>query len=294
MVGPGGRADLHCHTVASDGALEPAAVVRLAAEHGVQTLAITDHDTLAGVAAAQAEGRALGVRVVVGVELSARTTHGSMHILGYFAEAAPPLLLARLAELRAGRVERAAKIVAKLAALGAPLDLEAVLARADGPVGRPHIADALIAAGHAHSRQQAFDRYLADGGPAWVASEGLAPIETLALIRESGGVSALAHPATLRLPDRQLAAIVQRLSHHGLDAIEVHRPEHVPEQRHRYGRLAERFSLVASGGSDFHRLEGRVRPGDTGEPSLPGDTIDRLWQRLPSAGPGGHPLPSPP
>jgi 3',5'-nucleoside bisphosphate phosphatase len=243
----------------------------------VGTLAVTDHDTMAGVAAALAAGAHRGVRVIAGVELSARAPSGSLHLLGYFPGTAPPSPLGeRLAQLREARERRARLIVARLAALGAPVDFADVAARAEGAIGRPHVADALVAAGHARDRQDAFDRYLGDGAPAWVPHEGLEPREAIELVAASGGASALAHPASLRLPTRELAAYVQRLRGWGLGGIEVHRPEHPPERRASLARLARANGLVATGGSDFHRPEDALRPGDTGLPPLPADAIDRL------------------
>ena len=239
-------------------------------------LAVTDHDTLDGVPEALAAGAALGVRVVPGVELSVRAPSGSLHLLGYFREPRPEPLMHRLAGLRAARAERAQRIVDRLAALGAPIRMADVAARAAGPIGRPHIADALVAAGHARDRQDAFERYLADGAPAHVAHEGTGPEEAIRLVTSSGGAAVLAHPASLRMEARELAAFVRRLRGWGLAGIEVHRPEHTPERRGTLADLARRTGLVACGGSDFHRPEDSLRPGDTGDPPLPPDTIDRL------------------
>lgn len=277
MASPAGHsADLHTHTLASDGSLTPEELVARAATRGVGTLSVTDHDTMASVRAAIVTGAAVGMRVVPGVELSVRVPVGTMHLLGYFHEPEPPTVIARLAELREGRIRRAERIVANLAALGAPVELERVLARAAGAVGRPHIADELVAAGLVPNRQAAFERFLADGGPAWVPTEGLGPRDAIDLVREAGGAPALAHPASLRMSSEQLSAFVQRLAGHGLAGIEVHRPEHGPERRHELRRIAQRFGLVATGGSDFHHPGGLNEPGDTGVPPLPEDAADRL------------------
>ncbi len=160
--------------------------------------------------------------------------------------------------------------------LGAPIDFADVARRAAGAIGRPHVADALVAAGHARDRQDAFDRFLADEGPAWVPHAGLEPREAIAMVRDSAGAAVLAHPASLRMSGRDLASFVRRLVGWGLAGIEVHRPEHTPERRASYAELAHRNRIVAAGGSDFHRPEDAVRPGDTGDPPLPLDTIDRL------------------
>jgi predicted metal-dependent phosphoesterase TrpH len=239
-------------------------------------MAVTDHDTLGGVAAAAGAGRALGVRVVPGVELSVRAPSGSMHLLGYFREAAPPALVARLEELRAAREARARLMVRRLAEAGAPVAFEDVAARAAGPIGRPHLADAVVAAGHARDRQDAFDRFLADGGPAWVPHRGLTPEEAVGLVVAAGGAAALAHPASLRMDGPALSAFVARLAGAGLRGIEVHRPDHTPERRDAYMALARRHGLVPTGGSDFHRPGEALRPGDTGSPPLRPESIDRL------------------
>lgn len=239
-------------------------------------LAVTDHDTMGGVAEAMESGADRGVRVVAGVELSVRAPSGSLHLLGYFPGPRPSPLTERLAALREARERRAHRIVERLGALGAPVDFEDVSARAAGAIGRPHVADALVAAGHARDRQHAFDRYLADGAPAWVPHEGLEPREAIALVLDSGGAPALAHPASLRMQPRELAAYVGRLAGWGLRGIEVHRPEHTPERRAALSRLARSTGLVETGGSDFHDPADALRPGDTGRPPLPPEAIDRL------------------
>ncbi len=244
-------------------------------------LAVTDHDTLDGVPEALRAGAALGVRVVPGVELSVRAPSGSMHLLGYFADPAPEPLAGRLAELRAARADRARRIVERLAELGAPVRMEDVAARAAGPIGRPHLADALVAAGHARDRGDAFARYLGDEGPAVVPHARLEPREAIRLVTASGGAAVLAHPASLRMGDRELAGWVRRLAGWGLRGIEVHRPEHTPERRRQLAGLAHRNRLVACGGSDFHRPEDPLRPGDTGDPPLPPDAVDRLLAARP-------------
>lgn len=270
------RADLHAHTTASDGSLSATDLVRRAAENDVSVLAITDHDTLDAVREAIVAGVEHGVRIVPGIELSVRMPTGTMHLLGYFFEPEPPALVARLAELRAARERRAQSIVARLASLGAPIDYAQVRARARGSIGRPHIAETLVAAGHATDRQDAFDRFLADGAAAWVPSEGLAPEEAVELVRAGGGAPVLAHPASLRMSAKDLTRFVQRLTAAGLAGIEVHRPEHTEERRRQLRTLAQRFGLVATGGSDFHHPQGRNQPGDSGDPPLPLDAVDRL------------------
>ena len=272
--------DLHAHSTASDGDLEPAALVAAAARAGVTTLAVTDHDTMDGIPEALAAGEAHGVRVIPGIELTVRVPTGSMHLLGYFTTATPRPLVDRLAGVSQFREERIRRIVDRLGELGIALAWDDVRGRAAGQLGRPHVAAALVDAGHAASLDEAFDRWLADGRPAHVPSKGLEPDAAVQAVRESGGAPVLAHPASLALPDRHLSSFVQRLRAFGLVGIEVHRPEHRPQQRDAFATIARRLRLVASGGSDFHRPAGPFALGDTGSPGLPDDAVDRLWKGL--------------
>lgn len=272
--------DLHAHTTASDGHLTPAELVAHAAAGGVRVLAVTDHDTVSGLDEAAAAAAVHGVRLLAGVELTAQVPHGSLHLLGYLPEPAPPPLLERLAELTELRTQRIVRIVARLNALGVALDWERVRALAAGQLGRPHVAHALIEAGHAASVEEAFDRWLGDGGPAHVPQRGLEPAEAIALVTGCGAVPVLAHPASLRLPARHLHAFVQGLAARGLAGIEVHRPEHLPDQRDAFARIATRLRLLPCGGSDFHRTDGPYAIGDTGTPGLAFDTADRIVERF--------------
>lgn len=269
--------DLHVHTSRSDGSHDPADLVEYAAARGVDVLAITDHDTMAGVAEAQAAGRAIGVEVIPGIELSIKVPHGSMHLLGYFPDAAPEPLAGLIAGFGDIRVERAKEMVDRLNDMGVPLDWQDVLDGAAGaPLGRPHIAEALMRAGHVSERKEAFDLYLGDGRPAYVGSDGLGVEEGITLVRDSGGAPVLAHPYTLKLDDAHLDPFVGRLARAGLAGIEVHRPEYSPDQFATYGALARKYGLIASGGSDYHRPTSPHHPGATGDPPLPQDTVDRL------------------
>lgn len=174
------------------------------------------------------------------------------------------------------RAGRAGRIVERLVAAGAPIALEDVTARASGPIGRPHIADALVAAGHARNRADAFDRWIGPDGPGFVPHSGLTLDEAVEMVSEAGGAPVLAHPDTLGLSDRALADRMGELQHAGLVGIEVHRPDHPESLRSALARLAAASGLIASGGSDFHRPDGDVEVGDTGKPGLPDGTADRL------------------
>ncbi len=258
--------------------LAPADVVAAAVEAGVETLALTDHDTVAGLPEALDAAGRLGVDLVPGIELSVKAPSGSMHLLGYFREFEPQPLVGELGAMRARRADRARLIVARLNELGVALEYADVEALAAGTVGRPHVAEALVAAGHVGDRQEAFDRYLADGGPAHVGHAGLTPTQAVRLVADSGGAPVLAHPASLSMEDGALEQFVRQLGDAGLLGIEVYRRDHGSSHRRQFARLAQRFGLVACGGSDFHRPEAD-RLGDTGEPALPTDVPERLGVR---------------
>jgi 3',5'-nucleoside bisphosphate phosphatase len=280
-----GVIDLHSHTTSSDGDLSPTQLVARAAQRGVTVLGVTDHDTMVGVPEASEAATRWGIEVVPGVEISVTYSAGSLHLLGYFPEAAPEPLTSRLRDLAAARRSRAEEVVRLLGALGAPITMADIEARAGGTIGRPHVAEALIAAGHVATRQEAFDRFLHDHGPAWVPHTGILPDEAVQLVRDSGGAPVLAHPGTLRLGTRQLDGLVAKLTHHGLVGIEVHRPEHLPDQHAAYRKLARRHNLIMCGGSDFHRPGDGREPGDTGDPPLKNTTHLRLAERVATVGP---------
>jgi predicted metal-dependent phosphoesterase TrpH len=237
---------------------------------------------MAGVEEALAAGRDLGVTVVPGVEISVKGPSGSMHLLGYFRVPRPEPVWTRIEEIAAFRASRNRRIVDRLGELGVPVDWSDVEARAKGQVGRPHIAEALVAAGHVETKQEAFDVWLAAGMPAYVEAGSLNPSEATELIVESGGAPVLAHPGSLKLDDDGLSVVVEEMTAAGMRGLEVYRPDHDAERRAAYLALCDRFGLVPSGGSDFHRVgpEG-LEPGNAGEVALPPDTLDRL---LPSPG----------
>lgn len=268
--------DLHCHSTASDGHLTPTALVEHAAAAGVTTMALTDHDTVEGLDEAVAAGERFGVRVLPGIELTVQVPHGSMHLLAYLPTTSPAELIERMQRQTELRTERIRMIVDRLAEIGVPVDWDAVRARAAGQMGRPHVAHVMVQAGHVASVQEAFDRYLADGGPAHVPNAGLEPQDALSLVRDAGGVAVLAHPASLRLPARHLHSFVQSLTARGLHGIEVHRPEHTAEQRDTFSAIAKRLRLIPSGGSDFHKPDGPFLIGDTGTPPLTEASIERI------------------
>jgi predicted metal-dependent phosphoesterase TrpH len=242
--------DLHLHTTASDGLLAPAALVERAAGAGLTTIAITDHDTIAGIAEARAAGVRLGIDVVAGIEITAVEDGADVHILGYFLEVEHAPLAGFLSTQRADRIRRVREIGARLASLGYAVDVEALLeaaGRGGRSIGRPAIADALVAAGHAADRNDAFARLLGSGRPAFVPRAGMSGATVVQVIHDAGGVASLAHPG-LGPGD----FLIEPLAAAGLDAIEVWHCDHTPEQRELYFSLAERLGLARSGGSDFH------------------------------------------
>jgi hypothetical protein len=239
--------DLHAHTTASDGTLAPAELVRQARQIGLSGIAVTDHDTTAGYADAEAEGRRLGVEVIRGVEINTDASEGEFHFLGYLADEASEPFRQAIQRARDERWTRARAIVARLRAAGIGVTEEQVLAAANGaPVCRPHIAAALAAAGYAASHQEAFTRYLRGRSPFFVPHTGLTVREAIAAIRSAGGVPVLSHPTDLPVE------AVLALRPLGLMGIEVNHPDHSPEAAARWLDVARRHGLVATGGSDYH------------------------------------------
>lgn len=242
------RVDLHTHTTVSDGTLDPAELFEKAAQLGVETLAVTDHDSTAGGQAIQTlADRHPTVRLIPAIEMSAEGEL-ACHLLGYFIDPSSRELQARLEAFRRQRLERMRAMVAKLQTLGVSIALERVLALAKGDsIGRPHLADALMEKKVVKSRQEAFDRFLKKDGPAYVPSEAPTAPETIEIIRRAGGIPVLAHPS-YHTPE----ALIQRLAGHGLMGVEAYYPEHGRALTQRYLDLAKSYGLVATGGSDFH------------------------------------------
>ncbi len=223
------RVDLHLHSTASDGSLTPEELVAYAREKGAAAIALTDHDTVDGVKPALEAGARHGLEVVPGVEISALHPRGTMHILGYFIDPDHPFLQNQLDRLQVARRERNPRIIQRLKALGIPITWESVAALARGQIGRPHIAQALVRAGAVTSVEEAFEKYLTRGAPAYVEKFRFPPSEAIEMIRAAGGLAVLAHPFTLNLPS--LSALEQELSALkalGLEGVDGLYPEHKP------------------------------------------------------------------
>jgi hypothetical protein len=264
------RADLHTHTHCSDGRLTPEALVALARERGLRALAVTDHDTVGGVEAAQAAGERLGVEVIAGVELSTTVDREEVHLLGYFFDPAHPALREHLTAFQEARRTRAQAMVERLHDLGVSLRWEAVAARTEGAaIGRPHLAQALVDGGFVDDPGAAFEQYLADGGPACVPKPRFPARDALAMLHAAGGIGVLAHPGHWT-SDATVMALIRA----GLDGLETIHPSHDAMLTRYYHRIARDFGLIETGGSDYHG----IRPSDDarfGQVTVPYAWVDR-------------------
>lgn len=239
--------DLHTHSTASDGARLPADVARAAKAVGLSAFALTDHDTVAGLAEARAAAHQVGLRLINGIELSAVEGEAETHMLGLHLTDLT-VIEHKLLELREMRATRAQRIVEKLNSLNIPVTYEAVLTEAaGGAIGRPHIARALVNGGWATDLREAFDKLLGNGRSAYVPKDRLAIADAIELIHRAGGISVLAHPGALGTRER-----VQTMVDAGLDGLEVLHPSHGYDDQQRLDALATEFDLVRSGGSDWH------------------------------------------
>ena len=263
--------DLHLHTTASDGKLPPRELVRAAKSSGLRAFAITDHDTVEGIPDAKEEASALGIELVPGVEVSANFGEASVHVLGIFIEYREPWLEKFFSEACERRIDRVHEMVRKLGGLGIVIDAEAVFARSShGTVGRPHVAEVLVARGVVQTMSEAFERYLAQDRPAYVGYEKVTLRDAVELIRRAGGVASLAHPVLLG-DDR----LIPRMVEDDLQAIEVFHRDHTPEKAAEYDALASSLGLLQTGGSDFHRSENGEAPR-LGCPQLTEEAFERL------------------
>ncbi|MBN1176798.1 MAG: PHP domain-containing protein [Dehalococcoidales bacterium] len=254
--------DLHLHSTASDGRLNPEEIVSRAAELGLKVIALTDHDTVDGVPAALQAAKAFhGLRVIPGVEISTDLADGEAHVLGYFIDYASRELGKELERFRNSRQGRALGMVDKLRKLGMDIDYKHVRELAgDGSIGRPHIARAMMEKGYIATFEEAFDKYLGHGGQAYVPREKMTPEEAVQLILRSQGLPVLAHPFTLNDPED----MIKKLKAVGLIGVEVYYKDNTPEQTRKILALAEKYGLIATGGTDYHGI------GDSSEVMMGG------------------------
>ncbi len=266
------------HTTASDGRCSPQELVARVHAAGVTTFAITDHDTVAALSEARPTAAALGLTLVPGIEITAVWDARDVHVLGYWCAEDDPSLLAFLAEQRGRRVERVEHIAHALARAGAPVDVTPLLddaaARPGAAVGRPNLARALVEAGHASSMQDAFDRLLGVGCPAYVPRHGVTPEDVCAIVHAAGGLASLAHPGVTRRDD-----MLERWVRGGLDALEAFHSDHDAEEQTRYLEAAAALGVAVSGGSDFHGDDpssSRAARRPIGGVTVPAD----YWERL--------------
>jgi len=267
-----GRADLHIHSKHSDGTRRPAEIVEFAVRAGLRAISITDHDTVGGVEEGIALGREAGIEVVPGIELSTNHKGCDFHVLGYFIDPGDRQLLNALRFLREEREQRAERIVARLQELGVRIGIEDVRAfRTGGTLGRPHVARALEHLGIVGCVEEAFQRFLRSGAPAFVEKYRFATLEAFALLRSAGAAVVLAHPGSADSPE-----LVPGLLEAGIDGVEIHHPRNPPEASARYAEIAERRGLIQTGGSDSHGNPARDREAEIGEIWVPYEIVERL------------------
>lgn len=265
--------DLHCHTTASDGTVSPADLVRHAAERGVDVIAITDHDTVAGVAEGLRAGAELGVRVIPGIELSTRHDTRDVHILGYFIDHTSGELLTTLDGMRSQRLQRAEQMVERLRDLGYGITMDDVREHAGGDViARPHVARALVAKGFIPSVRAAFTpHFIGDGGRAYVSREVPSSVAAVDVIRRAGGVAVVAHPG-VGTHEGEVKPMspeaIGELARAGLVGLEVDHPDHPPLVRDHLNAIAHEYGLVVTGGSDWHGMEHTIGGWTTSRESL--------------------------
>ena len=268
------KADLHLHTTASDGRLEPKEIVSLAIKVGLDVIAITDHDTIDGVVPAlTAASGSHSLTVIPGVEINTDVARGEVHILGYFIDYTDKKLAATLQKLRDARRERAQKMIAKLGKLGMKIDWQRVSELVqDGSVCRPHIARALLEKGYVSSEKEAFDKYIGHNGPAYVERYKLLPVEVVKLILEARGLPVLAHPADIA----DLDELVPKLKAAGLVGLEVYYRDYGPDIIARLARIAKQYDLITTGGTDYHAFGDGLEVYIGGATS-PASSVERLF-----------------
>lgn len=280
--------DLHTHSTFSDGTEPPEGVVELAAEAGCRALAVTDHDTFAGLPRARSRAAELGIELVPGCEVSCAYRGGAAHVLVYFVDEGDGPLQDELVRLRADRVARNRRLVVRLQELGMPIDYEEVLAEAAGEesLGRPHVAAVMVRKGLAETIPEAFDRWLGEGRPGYVPKARVDPREIASAARASGGVVSLAHPLSLGpeiLEGSELDGVVRELKEAGFTGLESYYGRYAPDERASLAELARAHGLVPTGGSDYHgwvKADLTVGVGQ-GDLDVPDSVLEELAARRP-------------
>lgn len=268
------RIDLHMHSNYSDGIHPPSKLIDLALERNLRAISLTDHDCLDGVREAVDAGEAKGIEVIAGVELSCEFKGRDLHILGYGVDPKHDEFQEMLRKFRETRHKRGLKIVEKLNALGVNIEPAEVLAKAgDGALGRPHIAAVLVEKGVVSHNNEAFDKYIADGGPAYVAKYKMSPKEAIHYIHIAGGLAFMAHPGIF-LED---ADEMNELADYDFDGVEIYHPNHDAKKIEMLEKLAAERGLLVSGGSDFHGFAGRNIPGQV---DVPYELLEKIKERL--------------
>jgi predicted metal-dependent phosphoesterase TrpH len=267
------RADLHTHSTFSDGLLTPTQLIDLAYRRGVRIMALTDHDTTEGLPEAlTAAASRPDLTLIPGIEMSTDVPGSEVHILGHFIDWRDEDFQRQLVNLRESRLGRARRMVEKLAEMGKPVPWERVQSFAgEGAVGRPHIARALVEAGHVAAVNEAFDLYLSRNGPAYVERERLTPAEVVETLTAVGGLPTLAHPRELD----HLEDLLAQLKAVGLVGMEAYYQDYSPDDVERLRALAESFDLIPLGGSDFHGMGG-AQQREPGDIPLPDEPVERL------------------
>lgn len=257
--------DFHMHTTHSDGTYSPEELMRACREKNLSCVSVTDHDTMSSFEACQTEAQKQGVELVPGIEISATFEPGTMHILGYFMDRNHPELKAAIEEIQKVRRNRNADMIAKLNELGIDITLEEVLKEALGDVradvkqvGRPHFAKVLVRKKAVKDSQEAFQKYIGKGCPAYLDKQKLTPEEAVTLINRAGGIASIAHPKQMKVDDAAMEKEIKKLADLGLGGLEVYNSCQDIEENAVYLKMAKKFDLVPTGGSDFH---GDVKPG---------------------------------
>lgn len=245
------RADLHIHTTASDGVFTPSQVVLRAKERGVNTLSISDHDAVSGLQEGIRAGNECGMLVIPGLEISAGGDK-EIHILGYGVPCDNAALNTFLSDMKQDRIDRAVKMVKKLCDIGLPLSIDDIPVEKNAVIGRPRIARAMIAKGYIKNVNEAFERYIGSGCPAYVGRTPIDVCGAVRLLRSVGAVPVLAHAGLLKMDDDTFAQNLKQWMDAGLMGMEVYHPSHLPDQLGKWAQIAKDNRLLVTSGSDFH------------------------------------------